>query len=73
MDSIWAFREAYNEARKIMSLQDAYCEKAEAGLWNDLSGDFPDTYKWEALVDVLRGRVRVGYHRDPSFRGNCRH
>ena len=59
MDAIWSFREAYNEARNVMSLQDSYCERAEAGLWNELSGDFPDSYKWEALVDVLRGRVRV--------------
>jgi len=59
MDSVWALRAAYNEARKIKMAQDAYCSKAEAGLWDALVGDFPDNPKWEMLVDVLRGRVKV--------------
>lgn len=58
MDSIWAFREAYNEARKIKNAQDEYCEKAEDGKWKGL-GKWPEDLKWEALVDVLRGRVKV--------------
>lgn len=58
MDSGWSFREAYNEARKIRDAQDAFCAKAEMGLWKDL-GEFPESLKWEALVDVLRGRVKV--------------
>ncbi|KAL4247136.1 hypothetical protein ABKN59_001342 [Abortiporus biennis] len=63
MDSIWAFRSAYNEARKIKEAQDLYCLKAEAGLWNDIQGsEYPDSFKWEALVDVLRGRVRISNH-----------
>jgi hypothetical protein len=59
MDSAWAFREAYNEARKIKDAQDTYCAKAERGLWQGL-GAWPEDLKWEALVDVLRGRVKVG-------------
>jgi len=62
MDSIWALRTAYNEARKIQKAQDAYCSKVEAGLWDSLVGDFPDNPKWEMLVDVLRGRVKISNH-----------
>ncbi|KAF8962217.1 hypothetical protein BDZ97DRAFT_1920686 [Flammula alnicola] len=31
------------------------------GQWNDI-GDFPEDLQWEALVDVLRGRVKVHNH-----------
>lgn len=60
MDSMWALRSAYNEARKVKQQQDDFCAKAEAGLWEDIAGQsFPDNLKWEMLVDVLRGRVKV--------------
>ena len=59
MDSAWAFREAYNEARKVKIAQDKYCHHVEAGLWDSVDGDFPSDYRWEMLVDVLRGRVKV--------------
>lgn len=59
MDSAWAFREAYNQARKVRDAQDAYCARVERGHWKDLGG-WPEDLKWEALVDVLRGRVKVG-------------
>ncbi|GBE80175.1 predicted protein [Sparassis crispa] len=63
MDAVWSFRSAYNEARKIKNTQDAYCAKVEAGLWNELQGqDYPDNLQWEALVDVLRGRVKISNH-----------
>ncbi len=58
MDTIWAFREAYHTARSIRNKQDEYCTKALAGQWSGL-GDFPESLQWEALVDVLRGRVKV--------------
>ncbi|CAK5272162.1 unnamed protein product [Mycena citricolor] len=61
MDTQWAFRQAYETARLIKEKQDAFCTKAEAGLWAGL-GDFPDNLQWEALVDVLRGRVKVQNH-----------
>ena len=32
--------------------------KALAGQWDGL-GAFPESLQWEALVDVLRGRVKV--------------
>ena len=60
MDSMWALRSAYDEARKVKQQQDEFCVKAEAGLWEDIAGQsFPDNLKWEMLVDVLRGRVKV--------------
>ncbi|KAJ7882918.1 hypothetical protein B0H13DRAFT_2344380 [Mycena leptocephala] len=46
MDSAWAFRAAYDEARKIRDAQDVFCAHAE----------------WESLVDVLRGRVKLSVH-----------
>jgi len=61
MDTQWAFRQAYNEARKIKERQDAYCAEAQKGHWHGL-GEFPESLQWEALVDVLRGRVKVNNH-----------
>jgi hypothetical protein len=48
----------YDKARQIKGKQDAYCTAALAGQWTGL-GEFPEDLQWEALVDVLRGRVRV--------------
>ncbi|PVF97469.1 hypothetical protein CPB86DRAFT_423305 [Serendipita vermifera] len=62
MDTQWSFRKAYNEARKIKKKQDDFCAKVEAGLWNDVPDEFPESLQWEALVDVLRGRVKVNNH-----------
>ncbi|KAI9000710.1 composite domain of metallo-dependent hydrolase [Trametes punicea] len=60
MDTMWALRSAYAEAREIRDAQDAFCAKAEAGLWGEVGGrSFPEDSRWEALVDVLRGRVKV--------------
>ncbi|KAG2015465.1 hypothetical protein CC2G_008735 [Coprinopsis cinerea AmutBmut pab1-1] len=61
MDTQWAFRQAYDTARKIKVSQDEYCAKALAGQWDGL-GSFPEDLQWEALVDVLRGRVKVHNH-----------
>lgn len=61
MDSGWAFRSAYESARKLRDAQDEFCSKVEAGLWSDL-GDFPEDLQWEALVDVLRGKVKLSVH-----------
>ena len=58
MDTAWAFREAYEHARKIKEAQDNSCAKATRGDWAGL-GDYPEDLQWEALVDVLRGRVKV--------------
>lgn len=62
MDTQWSFRAAYNEARKLKEKQDNYCAKIELGLWDDVPEEFPQDLQWEALVDVLRGRVKVNNH-----------
>ncbi|KAH9999801.1 hypothetical protein BJV77DRAFT_1058149 [Russula vinacea] len=59
MDIMWTYRQAYQKASQIKSAQDAYCAKAEAGLWNSIVDSFPEGDQYEALVDVLRGRVKV--------------
>lgn len=61
MDTFWAFRQAYDTARQLKEQQDVYCTRALAGEWEDL-GEFPDNLQWEALVDVLRGRVKIHTH-----------
>ncbi|KIJ18775.1 hypothetical protein PAXINDRAFT_71407 [Paxillus involutus ATCC 200175] len=61
MDTFWAFRQAYDTARQIKESQDAYCSKALDNEWDGL-GSFPEALQWEALVDVLRGRVKVHAH-----------
>jgi hypothetical protein len=48
----------YNTASQIKKKQDDYCSKALSDEWDGL-GDFPDDLQWDALVDVLRGRVKV--------------
>ena len=61
MDAQWNFRNAYNEAKKVKDAQDAFCQKVEAEEWSSLDdqGKFPENLQWEALVDVLRRRVKV--------------
>ncbi len=58
MDTAWSFRQAYEHARKIKEGQDDFCAKVTRGDWGGL-GDYPEDLQWEALVDVLRGRVKV--------------
>ncbi|KAJ7026167.1 carbohydrate esterase family 9 protein [Mycena alexandri] len=63
MDTQWAFRQGYDTARTVMHAQDAFCADALAGNWGALKGrEFPENLQWEALVDVLRGRVKVHNH-----------
>ena len=68
MDASWNFRNAYNQARKLLKAQDEFCANVENGDWDavgsfsfedNTKGEFPEDLKWEALVDVLRGRVKV--------------
>ncbi|EJD04405.1 composite domain of metallo-dependent hydrolase [Fomitiporia mediterranea MF3/22] len=61
MDNIWAFREIYDKARQIKEQQDAYCSKALSNDWDDL-GSFPEELQYEAIVDTLRGRVKMQVH-----------
>lgn len=59
MDIMWAYRQAYRRASQIKATQDAYCAEADAGRWNSIVDSFPEGFQYEALVDVLRGRVKV--------------
>ncbi|KAF9069767.1 composite domain of metallo-dependent hydrolase [Rhodocollybia butyracea] len=61
MDTFWAFRQSYDKAAQLKKQQDDFCLKVENGQFDDL-GEFPDDLQWEALVDVLRGRVKVNTH-----------
>ncbi|KAJ7189546.1 hypothetical protein GGX14DRAFT_547061 [Mycena pura] len=56
--TVWSILKVYDEARKIKTAQDQYCTKALAGDWTGL-GEFPSELASEALVDVLRGQVKV--------------
>ena len=61
MDNVWALRAAFAMARGYRDAQDALCARAEAGLWDEAAAQvYPEDYRWESLVDVLRGRVKVG-------------
>ncbi|KAJ7600925.1 carbohydrate esterase family 9 protein [Mycena floridula] len=62
MDTIWAFRKAYETARQLKEKQDDYCEAALSGNWAAAAGKFPEDLQWEMLVDVLRGRVKIHNH-----------
>ncbi|KAH8826842.1 carbohydrate esterase family 9 protein [Flagelloscypha sp. PMI_526] len=63
MDSAWEFRKAYDEALKIKDAQDAFCDRFERQGGYLLPRDhFPANLQWEALVDVLRGRVKLSVH-----------
>ncbi|KAG9313485.1 hypothetical protein JVU11DRAFT_5810 [Chiua virens] len=61
MDTVWSYREAYERARQIKVQQDDYCTKAFADEWDGLS-EFPEDLQWEALIDILRGKVKVQTH-----------
>ncbi|KAH8825073.1 composite domain of metallo-dependent hydrolase [Flagelloscypha sp. PMI_526] len=61
MDTVWHFRQSYDEARKLVERQNDYCAKVKLNRWADL-GDFPDDLRWEALADVIRGRTKVNIH-----------
>ncbi|EIM86583.1 composite domain of metallo-dependent hydrolase [Stereum hirsutum FP-91666 SS1] len=63
MDSVWAWRQAYDTARKFKKEQDDFCAAAQAGRWDALEGkSFPENLQWEAMVDILRGKVKVQTH-----------
>lgn len=76
LDLAWNFRDAYAEATKLKRAQDRFCERAlevhakGTYLRHDSSSasvaEFPDDLKQEALVDVLRGKVKVRFASAPS-------
>ncbi len=64
MDSVWQFRHAYDEARKVKEAQDAYCDSVRQDRWDELVDNdtlvdelkaFPESLEWEALVGCPEG------------------
>ncbi|EIN06427.1 carbohydrate esterase family 9 protein [Punctularia strigosozonata HHB-11173 SS5] len=63
MDTTWQWRKAYDKARQIKNAQDDYCLKVSDGDWTSIgSKSFPEDLEYEALVDILRGKVKVQTH-----------
>ncbi|KAH8915276.1 hypothetical protein BT69DRAFT_1356805 [Atractiella rhizophila] len=64
LDLAWNFRSAFEKARLIKESQDEYCSKAYAAAESKevLKEKFPEDLQWEALVDLLRGRVKLNTH-----------
>lgn len=61
MDLAWNFRSSFDKARTIKLAQNAFCDKALAAHSKGqvLEEVFPEELQWEALVDVLRGKVTL--------------
>ncbi len=64
MDLSNNFRTAFNSAKELKLKQDDFCAKVkDAQSKGDvLEERFPDDLEWEALTDVLRGKVKVNTH-----------
>ncbi|BGP37577.1 hypothetical protein JCM10449v2_001494 [Rhodotorula kratochvilovae] len=70
LDLAWNFRSNLDKARTLKQKQDRFCSRALAAAkaghaLTDEKGeqeDFPDDLQLEALVDVLRGKVKVNTH-----------
>ncbi|KAL5535125.1 hypothetical protein ACEPAF_3219 [Sanghuangporus sanghuang] len=61
MDNVWELRAIYDRARQIKEKQDSYCVRALEDEWDGL-GAFPEDLQLEALIDVLRGHVKIHVH-----------
>ncbi|KDE08750.1 hypothetical protein MVLG_01204 [Microbotryum lychnidis-dioicae p1A1 Lamole] len=64
LDLAWNFRSAFEKARKLMEEQDTFCIGARTAKKEGkvVTTAFPDDLQWEALGDVLRGKVKVNTH-----------
>ncbi|KAF8514437.1 hypothetical protein BU17DRAFT_68372 [Hysterangium stoloniferum] len=63
MDTAWAFRASYNKACTLVHRQDKFCAAVKKGRWSSIRGqNFPKDLEWEALADVIRGKVKVHTH-----------
>ncbi|KAF9488505.1 hypothetical protein BDN71DRAFT_1485080 [Pleurotus eryngii] len=63
MDAAWVYRNAYNEAKNIKDQQDEFCSQLLNGELRRAEEEFPESpLETEALVDVLRGRVKLSIH-----------
>ena len=70
-DEAWDFRRTFNAARELKNKQDAFCDSAKS--FTSLHGaasapstladaEFPDDLELEALVALLRGKVKLNTH-----------
>lgn len=64
MDEAWSFRSSFDKALQIKVAQDEFCAKVAAAdkRGKAVTTKFPEELEWEALVDVLRGKVKVNTH-----------
>ncbi|KAN0063758.1 hypothetical protein ACQY0O_003808 [Thecaphora frezii] len=71
MDEAWDLRQIFDEARTLKKLQDSFCSKAEAfaalhgadaAPLAEADATFPESLRLEALVDLLRGKVKLNTH-----------
>ncbi|KAI6000811.1 hypothetical protein EDD15DRAFT_2362285 [Pisolithus albus] len=62
MDTVWAYRTLYDKGRQLKEKQDDYCAKVLNGTATEELGPFPDDLQYEAVVDTLRGKVKVHVH-----------
>lgn len=56
--------DSYNKARSLVQKQDKFCAAVAKGEWGASAftasqGEVPEDLQWEALADVIRGRVKV--------------
>ncbi|KAK2463223.1 hypothetical protein APHAL10511_004878 [Amanita phalloides] len=65
MDNMWALRDAYMRARENVRKQDTFCRTGSVHNQSALT-DFPESYEWELLMEVLRGRAKVHVHCDEA-------
>lgn len=70
-DEAWDFRRTFNAARALKNKQDAFCDSARSFASLHGSGsspstladaEFPDDLELEALVALLRGKVKLNTH-----------
>lgn len=62
MDLAWNFRSSFEKARSIKIAQDDFCAKVKTGSRFGLDEKYPEELEWEALVDLLRGKVLLNAH-----------
>ncbi|KAL8278048.1 hypothetical protein RQP46_009508 [Phenoliferia psychrophenolica] len=64
MDEGWATRSSFEKATKLKVSQDEFCDRAirASNAKTVLAEKFPDDLEWEALVALLRGKVKLHTH-----------
>ncbi|EST07165.1 Metal-dependent hydrolase, composite domain protein [Kalmanozyma brasiliensis GHG001] len=65
MDEAWDFRRTFAAARSLKLRQDAFCDSARSPRFAPTTLDdatFPDDLEHEALVALLRGKVKLNTH-----------